>query len=168
MSRATYLRLALVVVSSALPASLCRGQETASTPSSEPQILRALPRLAEEPHSLMEPAPPPAPPQPPLPGPYFEIDPRLDPPQWPQPGWFADADLSAMVPHFKNRLNGMVQFDNRPPDAVHVPGADLDWAFSPRFEVGYRLASGFGAFGLSYRFLATDGTAIGAGPDGPA
>jgi hypothetical protein len=34
--------------------------------------------------------------------------------------------------------------------------------------VGYRLASGFGAFGLSYRFLATDGTAIGAGPDGPA
>jgi hypothetical protein len=103
-----------------------------------------------------------------LPGPYFEEDPRLDPPDWPQPGWFADVDLSAMGAHFKNRLNGTVQIDNLPPNNVHVPGADLDWSFSPRFEVGYRLPSGFGAFGLSYRFLATQGTAIGPGPDGPA
>jgi hypothetical protein len=140
----------------------------ASAPSSEPQILRSLPKLAEEPRSLLEPAPPPGPPQPPLFGPYFEQDPRLDRPEWSQPGWFADVDLSAMGAHFKNRLNGTVQVGDRPPDAVHVPGADLDWTVSPRFEAGYRLPSGFGAFGLSYRFLATQGTAIGPGPDGPA
>src|SRR5262249_29410997 len=104
----------------------------------------------------------------PLPGPYFEQDPRLDPPDWAQPGWFADVDLSAMVPHFKNRLNGSLRLDDMPPANVHVPGADLDWTVSPRFEIGYRLPSGFGAFGLSYRFLITEGSAIGPGPDGPA
>jgi hypothetical protein len=105
--------------------------------------------------------------QPALPGPFFEQDPRLDPPDWAQPGWFADVDLSAMVPHFKNRLNGSLRLDDMPPASVHVPGADLDWTVSPRFEFGYRLPSGFGALGLSYRFLITEGSAIGPGPDGP-
>jgi hypothetical protein len=121
-----------------------------------------------EPKSLLEPAPPPASPPPPLPGPYFEQDPRLDPPDWAQPGWFADLDLSPTKAHFKNRLNGTVQINDFPPDAVHVGGADLDWTVSPRIEVGYRLPSGFGAFGFSYRFLITQGSALGLGPDGPA
>jgi hypothetical protein len=62
----------------------------------------------------------------------------------------------------------MVQVGNRMPDTVHAPGADLDWTASPRIEVGYRLPSGFGEFALSYRFLATEGSGAGLGPDGPA
>jgi hypothetical protein len=168
MPRSTNLRLALALVSVTLAVSHGRAQAPDRPQSSEPAILRSLPQLPEQPRSLLEPLSPPGPPPAPLPGPYFELDPRLDPPEWPQPGWFADVDLSALGPHFKNRLHGTVQIGNRPPDTVHVPGADLDWAFSPRFEVGYRLSSGFGAFGLSYRFLATQGTAIGPSPDGPA
>jgi hypothetical protein len=163
MTRSGYLWWSLAVVSAIVAAPESRAQ----APGSEPQILRALPLLPVQPRSLFE-APPPGPPLPPLPGPYFEEDPLLDRPEWPQPGCFATVDLSAMGPHFKNRLNGMVQIGDMPPNAVHVPGADLDWTVSPRLELGYRLPSGFGAIGLSYRFLITDGTANGPGPNGPA
>jgi len=168
MSRTTCFRLALVMLSGAIAAATSHAQAPDAAASSEPQILRSLPKLPLEPQSLLEPAPPPAPPPPPLPGPYFELDPRLDRPDWAQPGWFADLDLSVLKPHFKNRINGTAQIDDNPPDSVHVGGADLEWTLSPRFEVGYRLPSGFGAFGLSYRFLTTDGSRIGLGPDGPA
>jgi len=164
MSRCVYPWLALALLTGALAAPQGRAQ----APASEPQILHALPQLPEEPHSLLAAPQPPGPPPPPLPGPYFEQDPRLDRPEWPQPGWFADLEISPMGPHFKNRLNGTVQIDGGPVDMVHVAGADMDWTVSPRFEVGYRLPSGFGAIGLSYRFLATDGTSTGLGPDGPA
>jgi hypothetical protein len=103
-----------------------------------------------------------------LPGPYFERDPRLDPPQYPQPGWFADAEVGVVGPHFKDRLSGMVQVGSRMPDTIHVPGAELDWTASPRIEVGYRLPSGWGQLALSYRGLATDGTGSILMPDGTA
>jgi hypothetical protein len=68
----------------------------------------------------------------------------------------------------KNRLRETVVVGSRPPDTVHLPGAELDWTVAPRLEVGYRLPSGFGEFALSYRFFATDGTESILGPDGPA
>jgi hypothetical protein len=115
----------------------------------------------------------PPPPEPPfacapLPGPYFERDPRLDPPQLPQPGWFTDFEADPTAAHVKNRLKEFVQIGARPPDFLHLPAAELDWTVSPRFEVGYRLPSGFGEFAVAYRFIATDGAESVAGPDGVA
>lgn len=131
--------------------------------------LPGLPRPPDEPRSLLQPALP-APPYScdPLPGPYFEHDPHLDPPEFPQPGWFAGVEVGVVVPHFKNRLTEMVQIGARPPDTVELPGASFDWNVSPRFAVGYRLPSGFGEFALSYRFLATHAPDQVPGPDGPA
>jgi hypothetical protein len=43
-------------------------------------------------------------------------------------------------------------------DVVIVPMATLDWTAAPRFELGYRLPSGFGEVDASYRFLLTEGT----------
>jgi hypothetical protein len=120
---------------------------------------------------------PPTPPGPPtptfapanLPGPYFEVDPLLDRSPLPPPGWFADVDLGAVIPHVKNHLSGLVP---RPgttiTDTVALPSAGLDWTVLPRAEAGYRLPSGFGAFSLSFRFLDTDGNGTAAGLDGPA
>jgi Legionella pneumophila major outer membrane protein precursor len=54
------------------------------------------------------------------------------------------------------------------PDIAHVPPAPLDWTAAPRFEVGYRLPSGFGDFAVSYRFLTSEGTGTVLGPDVPA
>lgn len=105
----------------------------------------------------------------PLPGPYFERDPLLDRPPLPQPGWFADVDLGVVIPHVKNHLTGQVQVPGTgSPDTVMLGSAPLDWTVFPRIEAGYRLPSGFGAFSLSYRFLAADGTGTARGMDGPA
>jgi hypothetical protein len=134
-----------------------------------PNPLPDLPRPPDQPRSLFqEPPPGPAYSCDPLPGPYFERDPRLDPPQFPQPGWLADVEAGVVASHFKNRLSGTLQLGNRLPDTIHVPGAELDWTGSPRFEVGYRLPSGFGQFALSYRFLDTEGTGTELVPDGLA
>ena len=102
------------------------------------------------------------------PGPYFQTDPLLDRPPLPQPGLFADVDVELLDVHIKNRLFGSDQLSGaNTVDTVHVPGAPLDWTVSPRFELGYNLPSGFGAFSLVYRFLATNGNTTLAGPDGP-
>jgi hypothetical protein len=101
----------------------------------------------------------------PLPGPYFERDPRLDPPWLPQPGWFADVEIGIVGPHVKNRLIDMVQVGTGAPDTVHVAPAQLDWTAALRFEVGYRLPSGFGEFAVAYRFLNSEGTGTTLGPD---
>jgi hypothetical protein len=61
-----------------------------------------------------------------------------------------------------------VQIGTSAPDTVQLPSARLDWTVSPRFEVGYRLPSGFGAFAVAYQFLASDGTGTLAEPDGVA
>jgi Legionella pneumophila major outer membrane protein precursor len=150
---------------------LAAGQtlETPVYDTGEPGVLPNLPHPPEIPSSLyQQPAPVPPYACAPLPGPYFEKDPLLDPPCLPQPGWFADADLEIVGPHFKDRLVDTVQVDGRPPDTVHVPGADLDWTVLPRIEVGYRLSSGFGEFLVGYRFFSTDGSAVLPSPDGTA
>jgi hypothetical protein len=137
---------------------------TAPTRTWEPDFLKTLPRPPDVPASLLQPVPPEGSP-PPLPGPYFEHDFWLDPPDLPAPGYFTAVDLSVTVPHVMNRLRNTVQLGANPPDVVHVPGADLDWTVAPRLELGYRLPSGFGEISLAYRFLDTDGTGSGPGPD---
>jgi hypothetical protein len=135
----------------------------------EPEILRSLPQVSDAPRSLFAPAPPTGP----LPAdperPYFQRDPLLDPPHLPPPGWFFDLDLDATKAHLKNQLNTAVPNPATGGlDQVGLPAAPLNWAFSPRFEAGYRLPSGFGEFLLSYRFLATQGSEMVQGTDGPA
>ena len=104
----------------------------------------------------------------PYPGPYFEDDPRLDPPILPLPGWFADVETEIAVAHVKNKLVNTVSIGGAAPNTVALPSAELDWTVAPRFELGYRLPSGFGAFALAYRFLTTEGTQGTIGADGPA
>jgi hypothetical protein len=111
-----------------------------------------------------------------LPGPYFEHDPVLDPPQSPQPGWFTDVQLAILKPHLRNDLTGAVvvgtngsnnALTGAPPgaDTVALDAARLNWTVSPRFEVGYRLPSGFGEVALAYRFLSSEGTSRTMGTD---
>jgi Legionella pneumophila major outer membrane protein precursor len=139
-----------------------------SADTEAPNPLPDLPRLPDEPRSLFAPPPPPGPPGPPLPGPYFEDDPRLDPPILPLPGWFADVETEIAVAHVKNKLVNTVPVGGAAPNTVALPSAELDWTVAPRFELGYRLPSGFGAFALAYRFLTTEGTQGTVGADGPA
>src|SRR5262249_16955363 len=142
---------------------------TASGEAAAPDVLPGLPRPPDAPRSLFQ-GPPPVPPYScdPLPGPYFERDPQLDPPARPPPGWFADVELGIVVPHVKNKLIDVVQIGTNAPDTVTLPSAGLNWTVAPRFEMGYRLPSGFGEFAVSYRFLATEGTETTLGPDAPA
>jgi hypothetical protein len=102
----------------------------------------------------------------PLPGPYFEQDPRLDRPELPQPGWFGDAEIGVVGPHVKNKLTDNLTVGTLT-NTVSLPSADLNWTVSPRIEIGYRLPSGFGDFAVSYRNLATKGTTSTIGFDGP-
>jgi hypothetical protein len=103
-----------------------------------------------------------------LPGPYFERDPRLDPPTLPPPGWYTAVEIGIVGPHVKNRLTDTVVVGDRAPDVVHLPDAELDWTAAPRFEIGYRLSSGFGEIALAYRFLVSQGSSQLLGADGPA
>jgi hypothetical protein len=168
----TFGLLALLVVLAAIPLApraLAQTQKPAATSSAELDVLPGLPRPPDAPQSLML-KPPANPPYScdPLPGPYFEHDPRLDPPPLPPPGWFTDVEVGLVGAHVKNRVSGMVQVGTAPPNTVDLPSAELDWTVAPRFEVGYRLPSGFGEFCVAYRFLATDGTGVTPGNDAPA
>ena len=178
MVRKSGLLILLTVLGALREGSRARAQapEMAPPPSplpvagaQAPDLLPGFPRPPDAPASLWQPAPP-APPYgcAPLPGPYFEPDPRLDPPPLPQPGWFAAVELAIVGPHVKNRLTEMVQVGGAAPDTVHLPAAELNWTVSPRFDLGYRLPSGFGGFGVAYQTLATDGKTIIPGPDAPA
>lgn len=136
--------------------------------AAEPQILRSLPQVSDTPGSLLWPAPPPGPPPQDYERPYFQRDPLLDPPQLPPPGWLFDIDLDALHPHVKNQLNtGVPNPATGNIDQIGLPSAGLNWAISPKFELGYRLPSGFGEFLLSYRFLASDGSEPIEATDGP-
>jgi hypothetical protein len=57
--------------------------------------------------------------------------------------------------HIKNGLNNTVQ-NGFFTDTVNLPTASFDWTGSPRLELGYRLAQGFGEFSMSYRFLVSE------------
>jgi hypothetical protein len=92
----------------------------------------------------------------------------LDPPCLPPPGWFTDVEIGIIVPHVKDRLTDTLSFPGGAADTVHVPGAELNWTVAPRFELGYRLPSGFGSFSLAYRFFTSEGSQLSMGPDGIA
>jgi hypothetical protein len=162
--------LALVLLGGTLPMAEGWSQEPArpaaqATADADP--LPGLPHPTDEPYSLfLPPVVQPAPP--PLPGPYFERDPLLDPPPFPPPGWYGDVQLNVLEPHVKNRLVDTVQIGTRISDTVTLPSAELNWTVSPRFEVGYRLPSGFGSFAIAYRFMDSEGASTVAGTDSPA
>jgi hypothetical protein len=91
--------------------------------------------------------------------PFFsDRDPLLDRPNAPPPGLFANVEMDIVGVHVKNRLTNSVTIDGVETDTVHVPGAQLGWTVSPRFELGYRLPDGCGEFTLGYRFLTAEGT----------
>lgn len=79
-------------------------------------------------------------------------DPLLDDKTSSPLGWFGAAEIDIVDPHIKNRLVNTVGGD-----VVHLPGAALDWAVSPRFELGYRFGQGVGDLVTSYKFLETTG-----------
>lgn len=74
----------------------------------------------------------------------------------PLPGWFVAVEAGAVVPHIRNELTGTVSLLGFV-DRFQVPAADLDWTVSPRIELGYRFAEGYGEALISYRTLRTDG-----------
>lgn len=166
--------------------------------TAEPEFLKTLPRPPAQPASLLAPAPPLAPPSPDLEQPYFQPDPLLDPPGLGAIGWFADVDIGILKPHLVNEERLPVTFPTgTPPTTPGIPPtvttsagqnfisppmaptaplvvnvgvnpSHLNWTVSPRFEVGYRLPSGFGGIALSYRFLTAQGSEGVIGADGPA
>lgn len=163
-----------------------------------PDFLKTFPRPPDRPASLMVPAPPLGPPPPDLERPYFQADPLLDPPALGGIGWFGSVDIGILKPHLVNELSLPVPFPNAnvpgiPPGVVPsvttsanqnfisppmpaapssvtvgVDASHLNWTVSPRFELGYRLPSGFGGISLAYRFLTAEGSDAVIGADGPA
>ncbi len=164
-----------VILGALVLALLPLGPASAQTPPpinpDLPNPLASLPRPPDAPASLY--APPSLSPQAsPLPGPYFEQDPRLDPPELPPPGWFTDLGVELIGAHFKNHLVDAVQLggpsSNLAPNVVHVAPAELDATAAPRVVLGYRLPSGFGEVALAYRGFSTQGTGQGPAADGLA
>lgn len=170
--------LALALLAALLAVSRGYAQRTAegpaappvATPAPEdgPEFLQTLPRPPDQPASLLAPPPPLSPPPPDVERPYFQEDPLLDPPQLGQVGWFGRVDVGILKPHLVNELRQTVTFPDGSSTTVGVNPARLDWTVSPRFEVGYRLPSGFGGISLAYRFLTSQGSEAVLGGDGPA
>jgi hypothetical protein len=191
MVRSTHILVVLAVWMAALPMA-ARAETLVAAPeppattlagSAEPNPLPDLPRPPDQPGSLLQPAPAGCVygcPQ--LECPYFQCDPLLDPVDLPHPGWLFDVDLGFMGSSVVEGLGqtspaGLITVAVPVPghaaDVVTVPMATLDWTVSPRFELGYRLPSGFGELDVAFRFLMTQGsgsTAAGAAasPDAAA
>jgi hypothetical protein len=137
-------------------------------PAPEPEFLKALPQPPDQPRSLLAPPPPPGPPPPDLERPYFQQDPLLNPPWLGLPGLFADVDVGILRPHLVGQLSAPVTFPDGSSITVGVNPSHLNWTISPRFEVGYRLSSGFGGIALSFRNITSQGSEPVIGADGPA
>jgi hypothetical protein len=147
----------------ALPGALPAEPRPPAAPApggeSEPTSLRSLPQPTDLPRSLYQPAPPFGPYVPDPERPYFELDPILDPPQWGRPGWFGDVQIGIIHPHvYGAKLNNDVKTHLGRTVNVALGNARLDWTVAPRFELGYRLPSGFGEFSVSNRFFNSQGT----------
>jgi hypothetical protein len=133
-----------------------------------PDFLKTFPRPPDQPASLYAPPPPLGPAPPDLERPYFRPDPLLDPPSLGGIGWFGSVDVGILKPHLVNQLNNTVTFRDGSTTTVGVDPSHLNWTVSPRFELGYRLPSGFGGISLAYRFLVAQGSEEVIGADGPA
>jgi hypothetical protein len=82
------------------------------------------------------------------------------------PGWFASVEVGAVLPVFSpGPFTFPVTVGGTRVD-VSPPLAGLDWTAAPKFDLGYRLGAGFGEFLVSYRFVASEGSAaaVGFGP----
>lgn len=99
---------------------------------------------------------------------HIRHDPLLDRPYAPQPGITFNTELFVTSVHLTNQLSGTVTTAGGRVDPVTPPGSPLDATVSPRFEVGYRLPNGAGAFGLGFRWLTTSGNGTTLGDFGPA
>jgi hypothetical protein len=95
-------------------------------------------------------------------------DPLLDRPGAPLPGPFFNVETNLLGVHFRNQLQIAVPTTDTQTDTVQFPGPRLNDTVSPRFEVGYRLADGWGDLLLSYRFLCTQGNQALLSDTGPA
>jgi hypothetical protein len=185
----------ILLLGGALTASWAHAQ-TADGPAAdsatepEPEFLKTFPRPPDRPASLLAPAPLLGPPPPNLEQPYFQQDPLLDPPALGAVGWFADVDIGILKPHLVNEESLPVNFPAVSPPgvttsdgqnfisppmpvapfsvSVGVNPSHLNWTISPRFELGYRLPAGFGGIALSYRNMASQGSEMVIGADGPA
>jgi hypothetical protein len=101
-------------------------------------------------------------------GPLLNGDPLLDRPGTPPPGWFAGVEANIVSAHVKNHLVGSATVDLTPlgqgpgfaTNQIFLPTAELDWVGSPRVEVGYRFAQGFGEVALAYQSLVTSGNTV--------
>jgi hypothetical protein len=142
----------------------------APTANWQPQVLQELPRPLDTPRSLMAPAPTQVQTDAAAEAPYFQVDPLLDPPEFGQPGFFSAVEIQLIRPRTSDSLfgpetaffglPGLVVPGNGGPGTVQLHGVPLDWTASPKFTVGYRLPSGFGAFLMSYRFFNTQGSGL--------
>jgi hypothetical protein len=133
-----------------------------------PEFLKTFPRPPDQPASLLAPAPPLGPPPPNLEAPYFQQDPLLDPPALGMLGWFADVDIGILKPHLVNEESLPITFPDGSTTTVGVNPSHLQWTVSPRFELGYRLPTGFGGIAVAYRNMASRGSEGVIGADGPA
>lgn len=161
-----FVALALTLTWAASRASLAT-EPTASTPAAtSSDILPGFPHPPDVPASLLQPAAPTYEGDTPA-GPYFQRDPLLDPLDMAQPGWLFDVEVDLIGNHVLNQLANTVALPlpGHGSDPVSVPMARLDWTAAPRFELGYRLPSGFGEIVANYRFLSTSGRGSTPGPD---
>jgi hypothetical protein len=156
-----------------LPNPLPESDAPASAGGWEPEFLQSLPRPPSQPRTLLQPAPPPRPSPQDLERPYFQWDPILDPPQFGDPGWFGNVQFDVIHPHIDRRLVQGATSDtvttrfSKQQVNVAIGAARQDWTVAPRFEVGYRLPSGFGQFSVADRFFNSRGTDVLRGPNGP-
>ena len=120
-----------------LPAPKPSTSEDATAPGAPPLQLPGQPMpviSAGPPTPTFAPVPPP--------GPYFQDDPLLDRPPLPPPGWFADLDIGAVIPHIKNHVQEQVALPGAA-TTVALPSAGLDWTVFPASKpaIGFLRAS---------------------------
>jgi hypothetical protein len=143
----------------------------APAPSTGATVLPGFPKPPDLPASLFAPPPPPQKSLFRVNEPYFIPDRLLDDPRLGSPGWFGGVELQVVKPHVINELSGTFQNvptrANGAPSTVALPTAPLDWTVAPRFFLGYRLPSGFGALTVSERFLNSTGSQHIATANGP-
>jgi hypothetical protein len=132
-------------------------QEPAGAPPLQPQDApQTLPLLT--PADARQPAPYVLPPAG-WPGLEFpRPDPLLDRPDAPLPGVYFAIETDVVFPHLRNQLVVPVTISPTQTDTLTFPGNRLDATCSPRVEVGYRFADGWGGLQLAYCFEATSGS----------
>lgn len=107
---------------------------------------------------------------PPCPG-GFPLD--LTPPQedgilYPSsqmPGWFGAISAGLVKPHINSHVDSGTLHTPALPGRVSLRTAPLAWTGMPQLDAGYRFAHGAGEIVASYRFLASEGSAVVAGFD---